>query len=221
MDTELVSVQTQKFYARVLEVLNTNKLPYLVGGTYALTFYTDIKRPTKDLDLFCTASDYQTILKTLTDQGYTCEITDARWLAKITKGKNFIDLIFGNINNMIPVEKEWFTHAPEKKLFDISVKLVPCEEMIFSKSFRGEREKYDGADVNHLLLKQGTTLNWQHLLSLMDAYWEILLSHLLIFRFIYPSERDLVPKSIMEELLSRAKQQLEMPTPKEKVSRGN
>ena len=34
----------------------------------------------------------------------------------------------------------------------------------------------------------------------MEPHWEVLLTHLLNFRFVYPTERDLVPRWLMEEL---------------------
>ena len=44
--------------------------------------------------------------------------------------------------------------------------------------------------------------------------------HLLNYRFIYPSERDHVPRWLMEELLLRARQQIDLPLPQTRVCRG-
>ncbi|HEV2569618.1 hypothetical protein [Sphingomonas sp.] len=43
---------------------------------------------------------------------------------------------------------------------------------------------------------------------------------LLNFRFIYPSERDLIPRWLMDELLERLQAPMEMPAPGVKVCRG-
>ncbi len=69
---------------------------------------------------------------------------------------------------------------------DVEVLLAPPEEMIWSKSFVLERERYDGADVNHLLHACGESLDWERLLHRFDRYWEVLFSHLLLFQFAYP-----------------------------------
>ena len=45
------------------------------------------------------------------------------------------------------------------------VLLAPPEEMIWSKAFVCERERYDGADVNHLLRACGRQMDWQRLLA--------------------------------------------------------
>ena len=44
------------------------------------------------------------------------------------------------------------------------VKLAPAEEMIWSKAFIMERERYDGADVAHLLHACARRMDWQRLL---------------------------------------------------------
>ena len=66
-----------------------------------------------------------------------------------------------------------------------------------------ERERFDGADVNHLLRAVGPKLSWDRLLSRFDRYWEVLLAQLMLFRFAYPSDRDIVPDWVMTDLLSR------------------
>jgi len=48
----------------------------------------------------------------------------------------------------------------------------------------------------------------------MDLHWEVLLVHLLNFRWAYPSERNRVPLWLMHELLDRLEQQLDLPPPR-------
>jgi hypothetical protein len=54
----------------------------------------------------------------------------------------------------------------------------------------------------------------------MELYWEVLFVALLNFRFIYPSERDLVPGWLIDELLDRLQAQRQMAPPDKKVCRG-
>ena len=58
------------------------------------------------------------------------------------------------------------------------------------------------------------------LLAYMEVHWEVLLAHLLNFRWIYPSERDAIPRWLVEELMSRLRAQLELPPSDMKVCRG-
>ena len=43
------------------------------------------------------------------------------------------------------------TNGKQDLVLDKEVKLCPPEEIIWSKSFIMERERFDGADINHLL----------------------------------------------------------------------
>jgi hypothetical protein len=61
--TELrVPPEREDFYARCLELLVRSGHPFLLSGTYALSCYTGIIRPTKDVDVFAKPSDALKIL---------------------------------------------------------------------------------------------------------------------------------------------------------------
>ncbi len=211
----------EAFYRYSISILNRERIPFMVGGTYAFTAHTGIVRPTKDLDIFCKAGDYLKILNILENKGYKTEITDPRWIAKAFYNGFFIDIIFASRSDMANVDDAWFSRAPSAIIFEQPVKIIPAEELIWSKSYVQHREKYDGADVNHLILKKGRDIDWHYLLNRMEAHWEILFSHIINFRFVYPSERSIIPRWFMEEMLSRVKAQLDAPEPQGKITRGH
>ena len=208
------------FYAEVLKILKDSKFTFMVGGGFAVNAYTGLRRPTKDIDIFVKAGDYPKILNKFTSLGYKTQVDDERWLAKIFKGDLYVDLIFGSSNLVAPVTHDWFTDARTAKLFNIEVKIPSVTDLIWSKAFIQSRERYDGADIAHLILLKNSEINWERLLCSMEQYWEVLLVHLLNFRFTYPSEREKVPTWLMHELLSRLNHQFELPTAKMKVCRG-
>lgn len=210
----------KNLYQNAFTILKREKIPFMVGGTYAFTFYTSIDRSTKDLDLFCKAGDYPRILNAFSKARYKTEIRDERWLAKISQGDDFIDIIFGSFSSIMPVDDSWLEHARLMSLFGAKVLALPPEELIWSKAFRQERTKFDGADVNHIILKQGETLDWKRLLMRMEQHWEIFLVNILSFRYVYPSERHIIPKWLINELLSRLNHQLDLRSPTDKVCRG-
>jgi predicted nucleotidyltransferase len=212
--------ETQKFYKEVLQILKDSKLPFSVGGTLAIMEYTGIKRDTKDLDIFCTPGEFQKILSIFAEKGYITQIEDERWLAKIKKEKMFADIIFNSANGILPVHDNWVESSRTAEVFGVKVNLMPIEEVIFSKAFVATREKYHGADVAHMILKNNKEIDWKKLLSYFDQYWEVLLMHVLNFRFIYPSEREKIPKWLLDELLSRLQMQIAGPTSKKKICRG-
>jgi hypothetical protein len=100
------------------------------------------------------------------------------------------------------------------------VRLCPPEETIWSKAFVMERERYDGADISHLLRACGLRLDWARLLRRFGPHWRLLLSQLVLFGFIYPSEHTQVPAPVLEELLRRLQKEMRSSPPAERVCQG-
>lgn len=216
----LDSSEAEAFYTEAIRELVDTRIPFLLAGTYAVSAYTGISRPTKDLDIFCKAGDYPRILAHFKEIGYAIEVEDERWLGKVYKGRNFFDVIFASSNGTMPVSDDWFENARQMEIFGSSARIVGPTELIWSKSFIQLRHRYDGADVVHVILKAHDQIDWRRLLAYMEVHWEVLLIHLMNFRWIYPSERDRVPDWLLDELLDRFAKQRQLPTPQMKVCRG-
>jgi hypothetical protein len=208
------------FYAECLELLERSGLPYLLAGTHAVNAYTGMDRPVKDLDVFCRAGDYPRILSYLQRFGYQIEVEDERWLAKVRRGPFFMDVIFNSTSGVAPVTDGWFEQPRTVALYGLEVPVVPPTELVWSKLFVQDRYRYDGADIVHVILKQCHEFDWRRLLSYAEQFWEVLLAHLINFRFIYPTERDCIPGWLMDELLGRVQAQADLPAPRMKVCRG-
>lgn len=216
----LPSPETEAFHADALRELAALNVPFLLSGTYAVAAYTGISRPTKDLDVFCKAGDLPRILGHFQKLGYTVEIEDERWIGKVRRGALFFDVIFASSNGTMPVNDQWFEEARQVDILGSLVRIVAPTELIWSKAFIQLRHRYDGSDVAHVILKQHAAIDWQRLLSYMESHWEVLLIHLLNFRWIYPSERDHIPRWLLDELLDRLRLQLDLPPPQMKICRG-
>src|SRR3982751_5125901 len=193
----------EAFYSEVLQLMAKSEIPFLLSGTYALASYTGIDRPTKDVDVFAKAGDALKLLSYIKERGFDVEIVDERWLSRVTRGSVFVDIINNMPTVTTHVTDEWFEQAPTTELFGAKVRLVPPTQFVWSKIFVQDHHRYDAADVAHMILKCHDRIDWQRLLSHMELYWEVLLIALLHFRFIYPSERDMIPKWLMDELLER------------------
>jgi hypothetical protein len=203
--SEELSSEARDFYRRAMTTLQERNLPFLVGGAYAYARYTGVVRHTKDFDIFVRPRDYERILETLAGMGCDIEHSFAHWLGKAHCGEHFVDVIFSSGNGVAKVDDLWFEHAVDEEVLGISTKLIPAEEMIWSKSFIMERERFDGADVAHLLLHCADTLDWQRLTYRFGANgdWRVLLSHLVLFGYIYPGEARRIPDHVLETLVER------------------
>jgi putative nucleotidyltransferase-like protein len=211
-----LSPEIAAFYRHAMAVLEQAGIPFLVGGAYAFAHYTGIVRDTKDFDLFILPRDFDAALAALAAAGYPVERNFPHWLGKAHgAGGSFVDLIFGSGNGLTRVDEGWFGHARRGEVLGVQVRLCPPEEMLWSKAFIMERERYDGADVAHLLHCCAEELDWQRLLTRFGEHWRVLLSHLVLFGYIYPAQpantasakhppgAARVPAAVMETLVGR------------------
>ncbi len=192
-----------EFYRTVLKTLHRSDVPFLVGGTFAMETLAGISRQTKDLDLFVRRQDWAAACRALRDVGIDTRIVYAHWLGKATYCEFFVDLIFASGNGLARVDDTWLTHGSVSTILDVPVRVCPPEEMMWSKSFVMERERFDGADVLHILRHSGKQLNWQRLLARFDGHSNVLLAHVMLFTYVYPAARDIVPAWVLDELWKR------------------
>ena len=194
---------TNTFYRRTLHVLSDASVPFLVGGSHAFLEYTGIVRNTKDFDLFLRRADLDRAMEALRAAGYRTELTFPHWLGKAWQHEDFIDLVFSSGNGICTVDDGWFDHAVETQVLGMPVKIVPSEELIWQKAFVMERERFDGADVVHVLRARAPQLDWARLLNRYADHWPLLYSYLLFFSFVYPSEVGIIPSHVVDELQQR------------------
>ena len=207
-------------HRRVLAFLAEQPIPFLVGGGHALRHYTGDVRGTRDLDLFVRRADALQLLESLRSLGLETDLIFPHWLGKARLGSECIDVIYSSGNGVADVDDEWFAHAVPATVLGVRVQLSPPEEMIWSKAFVMERERFDGADIAHLLLARHARLDWRRLLRRFGPHWRVLLSHLVLFGFVYPGQRGVVPASVLRVLARRLARESRAPAPEERLCRG-
>lgn len=212
--------QIRNFYCRSLQILQQHNIPFLVGGAYAFDRHTGIARHTKDLDLFVHSRDGKRAMQAFAQSGYETDLSASHWLGKAFCGENFVDIIFSSANGCCDVDDAWFEYALKDEVLGLPVLVCPAEEMIWSKAFIMARDRFDGADINHLILKCSDTLNWSRLLQRFGDQWRVLFSHLVLFGFAYPGERQQVPAWVMNECLQRLQSEITAVAPEEKLCQG-
>ncbi len=198
-----MSEEAHEVYRQAVATLNRVELPFLVGGAFALAHYTPVARDTKDFDIFVRPADLEPVLAALAADGFSTEVPFPHWLGKAYEGDIFIDIIYSSGNGVAQVDDAWFEHAPTAPVLGVPMRLCPAEEMIWSKAFVLERERYDGADVLHLIRDRGAHLDWERLLVRFGRYWRVLYSHLVLFGFAFPGHRAAVPEWVMLALADK------------------
>lgn len=130
--TVRVPSEPQAFYTECLRLLCASEVPFLLAGSYAVSMHTGLDRASKDLDLFCKASDYPRILRHMQRNGYDTEVEDERWIAKIRQGVWFADVIFGSTSAVAPVTEQWFEEVCMGQICGIEVRVLPPTELVWS-----------------------------------------------------------------------------------------
>src|SRR5438105_15667291 len=195
------------FRRKSMAALQDANVPFLIGGSYVVEAYAGVSRRSKDFDLYVRPHHVDAAIEALARAGYKTEMTFPHWLAKAGLGRDYIDLIFRAGNGLCEVDDSWFQRARDDELLGLHVKVSAPEEMIWMKAFIMERERFDGADIAHILVSCADKLDWQHLIQRFDPDFRVLLSHLVLFGYIYPTEQDRIPKTVMEDLIARLRKE--------------
>lgn len=210
----LVIPQEQKtLFREILELFEREKIPYAVAGAFALQEHTGICRDTKDLDLFLTTETAATALKLLREEGFESEICDPVWLFKARRNGFFVDLITGMSNATIIVDDAWIQRSKSAEVHGVQTRVLAAEELLASKLFVTRRERFDGADIAHIIYGTRGKLDWQRILQLAGENWEMLFWALVLFRYVYPAQTYFVPMDVWCDLLNRFQNALSHPDP--------
>lgn len=200
-------------FRETLMTLNRCRVPYVVSGAFALQVHTGIWRATKDIDLFLTPEDMSTAIRCLQQSGFVCKVKDPVWLHKAHRDGFFVDLITGMSNAVITVERSWIENARPALVLDVQARVLAAEELLVSKLFVVRRERFDGADIAHVIYASQGSLDWDRILGLVKEHWEILLFALVLYRYAYPAYSHYVPSWVWESLLGRFSQELSQRNP--------
>jgi hypothetical protein len=195
--------EQRSLFREILELLEKNNVSFAVAGAFALREHTGICRDTKDLDLFLTPENAGLALRHLRDKGFECEVCDPVWLFKAHRDSFFVDLITGMSNAAIVVEDSWVERARPAMVEGVKTRVLAAEELVASKLFIARRERFDGADIAHVIYGTRGKLDWQHIFQLAGEHWEMILWSLVLYRYCYPAQTHYVPEKVWCDLLSR------------------
>jgi hypothetical protein len=194
-------------YSDWLSVLNAADVPYALGGAYAVYAYTGAWRDSKDLDVFLEPQDLKGALDALRAAGYDTEVRDRLWLAKVHRAPYFMDLLFAvRHTTSLKVGPHWFNSCRPAELLGVRTCLLAIEELIASKIYIASRDRFDGADIAHLIRSVEGRVEWRHVIELLGGDEEIVLWHLLFFHYVYPGHADYLPTGLMERAFQRVRQ---------------
>ena len=203
--------EARECYQDALKALLAPGISFVVGGAFAVHTHPGIWRTTKDLDLLLTAADLPEALDRLKAKRFDTYVKDPVWLAKARRGEYFVDLIIGVGNGSLSVDPAWIDRAIPEPVLGLPCRVLGVEELLVSKICVAYRERFDGADVVHLIRGCGKSLDWARLLQLTGSHWELLFWSLALFAYVYPAHTDDVPRNVWEDLIAWFSHQVRYP----------
>ena len=210
----------RELYKSALTALNAAGIPYVIAGAYAIYEHTGIYRETKDLDIFVDPTLLVGAMRALKGAGMSARLEQPHWLAKATCGDLFIDIIFGMGNGLAMIDDDWYRFSRPAILAATPVRIAPAEELLWHRLFISERHRQDMADIVHLIICVGSRMEWKRIVAKTGEHWPLLLAQIQMFDYVYPQHRDGVPRWVRDELLDRARADMERERTAELVTRG-
>jgi hypothetical protein len=191
-------------FIRWLDVLNDAHIPYAVGGAYALYAYTGNWRNSKDLDVFLQPCHLKPALDAMIGAGFRTEVRDRQWLAKVHHPPYLLDLLFAiRHSSVVKINGHWFEACRRAEFLGIPVCFLAPEELLASKVYLAARDRFDGADIAHLIRATQGEIEWERVLDLLAGDDLILFWHLVLFQFVYPGHVEYLPTGLMERAFER------------------
>ncbi|MDO8683233.1 MAG: nucleotidyltransferase [Armatimonadota bacterium] len=194
-------------YSDALETLLEAEVPFVMGGAFAVHFYTDLWRDTRDMDVFVTPENVQPAVDALLSSGFAdygeMAAGDREWIFHGHKRDIMVDVIWKFANLVTTIKQEWIDEAAPGEFLGFPVLYVPLEELIYSKLFTLNRHRSDWPDIMRLIRNDIRPVDWDHLLGLIGEHWLLLSAIIDVFDWQNPWEMHLIPDHIRQELRRR------------------
>lgn len=191
-------------YECVLSRIAATRMPFALGGAIAYAGYTGRMRNTKDLDIYVVPEDRDQAVSCLIACGlvdYFDELPyDRSWIYRGKKNDAIMDVIFAMANGRTKVTREWLDRGPLVEARGQHFRIIPPEELIWSKLYVVQRERCDWPDVLNVIDSVGPTLDWDHLLSLLGEDRPLLRSVISVYSWITPEGAIRLPRSLWRKL---------------------
>ena len=146
-------------------------------------------------------------------KGFECEVCDPVWLFKAHRDGFFVDLITGMSNATIVVEDSWIELAKPASVQGVQTRVLAAEELVASKLFIVRRERFDGADIAHVILRNSRETR----LAARSAAGGRTLGNppmgACLVPLLYPAQTQYVPKEVWRDLVSRFQEVVSHPEP--------
>jgi hypothetical protein len=195
---ELIPQQEWALYREVLEAAAAGNVRFALGGGFAFSYYARRWRDTKDIDLYVLPSQREAMIRILQETGwkdcYDQKPYDRAWIYRGCREGVITDIIWAMANQRATTDPAWMQRARHVDIRGLSVAILPVEEFFWAKLYVLQRDRSDWPDLLNVLLVQGATMDWEHLLSRADDDARLVGGLLSVFAWMCPAQARELPE---------------------------
>lgn len=201
---KLVADSDTAIYHDVMRSACQRGAPFALGGSQAMSLYVGRLRVSKDLDIYVKPDDRDHFIGMLTELGFEDyheqKPYDRRWIYRGIRGDSIVDVIWSMANRRTEVDDDWLMRGMEVDIEGCRVRLIPLEEMLWSKLYVLQRDRCDWPDILNLLDNTHQQLDWRRLLNRLGPDKALLAGLLHIYAWLRPDQARKTPAWVWLEL---------------------
>src|SRR5688500_10386565 len=171
---------------------------FAVGGSVAMASYSGLLRVCKDLDLYVPPDQAGAMKALLDDLGfedyYDQKAYDRGWIYRSIKGDCIVDVIWQMANRRAVVDEYWVNAGPEIECAGERLRLIPIEEMIWSKLYVLQRDRCDWPDILNLIDSNAEKIDWKRMRRRIADDFPLLAAVLRAYAWLRPEIAQTLPK---------------------------
>ena len=192
-----------KIYGGVLRAARLRGISNAVGGSGALAMYCGMIRPIKDLDLYIKPEDAEAMIALLQEQGlrdyYDQLPYDRGWIYRSTADDTIVDVIWQMANRRTQVDDAWLTYGEEIEIAGEPARLMPLEELVWTKIYVLQRDRSDWPDILNIIDVAADRIDWRRLVERVGEDTPLLFALMNIFGWLRPHCANRLPGWLRKE----------------------
>lgn len=200
----MISDQEWAIYHTAIHALEAARIPFLLGGGFALAAYTGRWRDTKDIDFYIRPADRPRAVAAMSSAGFADYHSrlpyDRNWIYRSVWSNVIVDLIWAMANQRAQVDRLWFQRAGTIVIRNQKLKVVPPEELLWCKLYILQRDHCDWTDAFNLLYSIKGALDWAYLLRRLEDDRMLLEALLTVYSWACPEAAGQIPQTLLRQL---------------------
>jgi len=202
--SSLASPDNWAVYARVMQHARAAGVPFAIGGGMAVSLYTGMWRPGKDIDLYVLPGQREAMIEVTRAAGladyHDVQAYDRAWIYRAHGEGVIVDVIWALANRFGEVDRAWLETGMRAQVRGERFEVLGPVELIWSKLHVLQRDRCDWPDLLNLLFATGPRLDWQRLIQGLPGDEPVLAALLALFAWVAPGRAAAVPAWVFGRL---------------------